>query len=557
MIRRFCLACLIVPLAASFLICDSPSADAQGLLRRIQSRIQGRIPQTAPPQRPAPNPTLSPPNTRPAPSAVPSTNGTADGMRRVSPVGAANPSNAGGSTPRTSAVNPSQSGRSILDPRAPGSKGLPPGMVQPGLQNDERGAAAKLNATETYGSSILSSSDPADAATSAASSRASIGVNVFEPADGTPGVEIAKFRSDSLADDSGMKVGDIIMAVEGNRTTSSRDVAEQLKGKKGGDRVKIQFRRQNRNFMVYIPLVETPNKVATESPAKDKTAAKPNTQQTPNVSPSTASVEPTLAAPKNSPTRQPDVTPTTAMNVTADLPESAKPTAPAATTAAPKQAEPATSTITKKKQAAPMRTKFGVTAVDADLIRGAVITEVVPKSPADRAGLQVDDRVVSINGRLLMDSESLMRQMDSRASDIDVAIQWVRGSKLLAADVHFNSPKTAQVADANGAGEASSGLSSILGGLFGSKNKEPSRADDAMAFGDEDSVKQVDFESTSKAKAGGNESDGFMELPPGKASKAEPSSSEVENAAKKQSRDDLLRQIEDLEAKLKRLKGTE
>jgi serine protease Do len=73
-----------------------------------------------------------------------------------------------------------------------------------------------------------------------------------------------------------------------------------------------------------------------------------------------------------------------------------------------------------------VRTYLGVTIsnvtpelarqIQLDSTKGAFIAEVVPGSPAERAGLQAGDVVLAVNGRAIKDSVALR----NRLSDVDV-----------------------------------------------------------------------------------------------------------------------------------------
>lgn len=68
--------------------------------------------------------------------------------------------------------------------------------------------------------------------------------------------EIYSFTDDSLADDAGLQVGDVITAVDGNAVESYDDVVDQLKDKKPGDKVKIEYERNGEKKEAEVELID-------------------------------------------------------------------------------------------------------------------------------------------------------------------------------------------------------------------------------------------------------------------------------------------------------------
>ncbi|MGB7325320.1 MAG: PDZ domain-containing protein, partial [Rubripirellula sp.] len=488
--RRFCL-CFTATLVLVFLVADSQSSQAQGLLRRIQNRIQSRVQPAPQPQmrRPAPQPQTAPrPQIAPQPGS-PNYGNNAAGLRRVSPVAPA---------------------------------GVNPGNANPVSKDD----------ADTFGSSILSGSGLSGSGEP--SERASIGITVFPPADGSSGIEISHFSPDSLADDAGLRVGDVITSVNGRPIQTSSDVAAQLTGLKNGQRVQIQFNRNRTPYRLTIPLIArtatepksdsesktqpTPEATAKKKPAEtEPTLAKPATAEPTSAEPTLTTpklaetkkpkaaepkaaepmeTEPTLAAPKQAAKKEP-------AGKVASVASVAKPVAPQPKQAEPKKAESNTMDLTETVALpSPVRDSprpFGVNAKNVKGVRGAVITEVSPGSPAANAGVTAGDRIVSINGRLLMNADSLFRQMDNRMSPGTVIVQLVRDTKLVATEVNFTTdpipakPAKTPSAVASDDDAKPNSLDSLLGGLFGSKSEVPEKSSDEMAFGDDEPVKRAGF----------------------------------------------------------------
>lgn len=78
--------------------------------------------------------------------------------------------------------------------------------------------------------------------------------------------EIYSFTDDSLADDAGMEIGDVITAVDGNAVSSYDDVVEQLKDKKPGDKVKITYERNGEEKEADVELIDRSSSASQDSP---------------------------------------------------------------------------------------------------------------------------------------------------------------------------------------------------------------------------------------------------------------------------------------------------
>ena len=137
---------------------------------------------------------------------------------------------------------------------------------------------------------------------------------------------------------------------------------------------------------------------------------------------------------------------------------------------------------------------LGAEFEDATGTRGARVVVVQPNSPASAAGLQPEDRVVSVNNRLVANAESLSAFTSKLRSDAPLQLRVVRGQQLLQLDVDLNAPQ--QPTPASGTptlappaqeppkepGSMFGGLSSALGGVFGGGD---SVGEDASEVADE------------------------------------------------------------------------
>ncbi len=67
----------------------------------------------------------------------------------------------------------------------------------------------------------------------------------------------------------------------------------------------------------------------------------------------------------------------------------------------------------------------------ADIDRGALITEVVPESAADKAGLRVEDIIIEVNGRRIANNRELINVIGLRAPGETVDIRYIRQGETL------------------------------------------------------------------------------------------------------------------------------
>ncbi len=70
-------------------------------------------------------------------------------------------------------------------------------------------------------------------------------------------------------------------------------------------------------------------------------------------------------------------------------------------------------------------------ALGAEIDRGALITEVVPESAADKAGLQVEDIIIEVNGRRIANNRELINVIGLRSPGETVSIRYIRGGETL------------------------------------------------------------------------------------------------------------------------------
>jgi membrane-associated protease RseP (regulator of RpoE activity) len=194
---------------------------------------------------------------------------------------------------------------------------------------------------------------------------------------------------------------------------------------------------------------------------------------------------------------------------------------------------------------------------DIDGQRGALVTAVEPGTPAAASGLQTGDRIVAMDGRLLVDSLALKQALAQRQSESAVELRMVREGKLLSAKISQSQTGSKSLATDNPSSgdqqqkSALGGVGALLGGLLGGKGKaEPQ---DEMALDDEQGVRQVDFETDIDAGDPDRSPDPLsleaLELPPdSEPIELLPPKTDSENPVEQ-----LRKEIAELQRKLKEL----
>lgn len=295
-----------------------------------------------------------------------------------------------------------------------------------------------------YGNSVLTPSGPAGGradSTVAEGARPSLGVSVVPSKDGIPGLKIASVRADSLADEAGLREGDLIIAIDGKPTPAIANVVELLSKRRVGDRVQVTLVRDKTTETISLGLVESV----------------------------VASAKPTLPPP-----------PTTDSEVLSG------------------------DDLSNDEVA-----KFGISLQQQRGARGLVISEVTSGSPAAAFGMQVGDRMISVDGRLLKDADGLGRALAGRKPDETVQLQLVRKGQLVATEIGATPPAAAPstaAAEKPGSkpGTLMQGLGSVLGGLLGAEEDAPPAAEKGKQPAKkaaDGSVEQAGFEQASEPAA--------------------------------------------------------
>ncbi len=219
MYRRPIATALTILFAASVVPLDASTADAQGLLRRIRGRIQSRL--------------AVPPATPPAEANQADDDRSDDSTKpkRVQPI-----------RPADSATSPKKGGRSDSAKGGYGNSILAP--AGPAKDQDPR---------ETGPAKLQDFQDPG---------RPTLGIEVYESSGRIAGLEVVKFREESLADEAGLRLGDLIVEVDGKPTPTTAAITDQLTGKRFGQKINARVVRGNTSRNVLIPIVSYSNAVA-------------------------------------------------------------------------------------------------------------------------------------------------------------------------------------------------------------------------------------------------------------------------------------------------------
>ncbi len=250
MLRRISIICTTLVVAITGIFMDTQTAEAQ-LFRRLRSRIESRIPAPPPVQlqrqpfqpqtlqrQSAAQPRIQPQGQRVSPVAPQPTP-----AKPIPPQGGSNPA-AKPPTGVTAATK--EFGGSIL---APAQSSQPP--FSPTQQSDAAVAAS-------------------GSAAKSAPRRASLGIDVRQLKGAIPGLTVVKIKDTSGADEAGLQVGDLIIAVDGKATPTIADINRLLSGRKGGDYIRARVVRGRTTKALELPLIG--DEVASAKPPTSPTS---------------------------------------------------------------------------------------------------------------------------------------------------------------------------------------------------------------------------------------------------------------------------------------------
>jgi membrane-associated protease RseP (regulator of RpoE activity) len=301
-----------------------------------------------------------------------------------------------------------------------------------------------------------------------------LGIDVLPTKQGVPGVQVVRFRPGSKCELAGLRVGDVIIAVNGHATPTAAEIQKQILLNEG-EQVRARIVRGLSTEALMLPLVS----------------------------------------------REPSVQ-------TADHPP----------------------------------VELGLVVEEKRGVRGVVVRQVSENSPAAAAGLQAGDRVVSVDGKVLISQVSFDYAIREFKAGDQVAIQVVREGKLVSADVTLAKPTATSsevAATEPGATEPSpsvlGSVGSMIGDLLGSAT-DPAAEDaavkpateDEMDLGDDEPVVPATFESEIQRELKSLEAD-----PPSLDSIPVPAG-ELDEATTAENPDNEASEIEALQAEIQRLK---
>ncbi|TWT99058.1 PDZ domain-containing protein [Neorhodopirellula pilleata] len=261
------------------------------------------------------------------------------------------------------------------------------------------------------------------------------------------GLRVLGFQPDSRANAAGLQPGDVIVSIEGQPTRSLADVGRSLAASTIGRQAEIQVIRNGRLYRTTVPVIN--------GAAADGESNEPSDRSADSIAKGTS---------------RPDTSSRSA----------AKP--PVSPATGPTLARPRSSLGLEVRNATPQR---GIEVVVAPEGTAGVI-----------GGLKPQDRIVSVDGRLVKDIDGLIRELSVTQPGESVRFGVVRGESMLELDIEMggprgkpirgateqNAPSTAANQDAGNQSDAAQGdvgssilggMGAALGGLFAPK--EPSK----------------------------------------------------------------------------------
>lgn len=271
----------------------------------------------------------------------------------------------------------------------------------------------------------------------------SIGIEVDEFNNDFRGVRVVSFRSNSQANTAGLRIGDVIVGVEGRTTATIAEVAQSLASLNAGQSAQLRIvrsesltdanvaggRLQIPTQFLDVPLVVRGQPSSQIETRRDYERRDYESNQ----------------------------------QATYDQPSN--------------------------------ETTLGVVLGNAPGRQGAVVSSVMPRSPGEVARMQAGDRIVSINGRMVKNADSISQVLNRSKPGDQVRLQWVRNDQLREANVVLagkdgispnalanRSPSAStqtEIAPEPASGSLLNGIGSTLGNWFGNSNKSPATSQPA------------------------------------------------------------------------------
>ena len=466
MLRQAVLLVLSITASLGSMIVTAPDADAQ-LFRRLRAQRQAAAQAQYRQRQPAPNPQQynqqrynrqrysqqQPYQARPGyPATAGSIGNRAGGQANVPSANypsivAPTTANSGTVAEPTLAEKPEPA---INQPSAK----IPPERADNfGDAGPDSPASSKPDENAGLGQSILSRSDdtnsespnPTTANEQDTGSRsakrgpsATMGLNVFYSPNRQEGVRIAGMTQRSMADESGLRIGDLIVEVDNQRVRRSEDLAAVIRSRRPGMTLPVKFVRNSSTYVTRVPLIAGTG--STDGSDRVSVAKPPTSSMTP-------------------------------------------------------QTDSASATTESAKAKAKAKVKLGMMIQDSASLRGTMVTSVRQDSIADVAGMKQGDRIVSVEGKLLENGSRLRDYVSDLTWGDSIALGVVRDGELISRRIDLvevqpkvaksekstpsETPRT-ETESSRDSGTASAigkGIGSMLGGLFG--NSKEAASDDS------------------------------------------------------------------------------
>lgn len=239
------------------------------------------------------------------------------------------------------------------------------------------------------------------------------------------GLRVIGFQPNSRAPSAGLQPGDVIVSIQGQPTRSLADVSRRMADPLTGPRAEVQIIRNGRLYRTVVPVIVN--------------AGQPD-ERSGQSTDSVASAGEPMPSPRSA--AKPPVRPATG----------------------PTLARPRSSLGLEVRNATPQR---GIDVVIAPEGTAGVI-----------GGLKAEDRIVSVEGRLVKDIDGLIRELSVIQPGQTVRFGVVRGESMLELNVEMGGPGGKPIREANESNdpetaaetekpnaETNDGAASILGGM--------------------------------------------------------------------------------------------
>ncbi|WP_160168235.1 PDZ domain-containing protein [Novipirellula maiorica] len=289
---------------------------------------------------------------------------------------------------------------------------------------------------------------------SATSGSGSLGVDVEQMNMAMQGLRVTRISDHSRANEAGLREGDVIVAIDGQETPTIEAVVAVLGQRRAGETVVARVIRGRRLGQLTIPLVEK------SLMSRPVASAKP-------VSPQPESREPTVASQRREPAKS-VLVPNDPVPSVPDTPESP---------ALPESPAPSESLASDS-----MLKRLGIEVEDAQVVRGAVIKEIEAGSAGERLGLQVADRIVSVDGEFVFTAPRFETRLQQWKADKPLKLQLIRDERLLTLSVDPGSTlENDAVANSAGGGDGDTGsmlegVGAALGNFLAGQKKTSNEA---------------------------------------------------------------------------------